>query len=784
MPIARLTLACALLSVAWTSLGADVSEKARYEPLRAELRAFHPDECHEKCKDPAFDASAAALRADVEAYVREHPDFDALDLRRAFYLSARRNFRPFLFRESPFYFEAGVNGGWCEPVNPSRQIVNGIAARFYQTKGLIPQEALKMNGRRCGARLSLCCGPFSDNEHHVTPFRKIFAVGFKGVRDEVASALANCPEDDALGKKELETMLVGLDTVRAIQLAFRDEAKRRLEGTVSDSERRRLERIVESAARCPWEPPRTFYEGLNTLWFVREVIGYLDATCDFSLGRPDAWLAGFYAADLAAGRLTREEARDLMARWLVHSDCHLDTDATIDSYADQEAEMPVTLGGVDAEGRYVWNEITRTMIELHCALDLVFPKLHVRYDDGSPRDYLRLLGETLLKDHAVFAMFNDARHVPMFVARGLPLAAARDYVCTGCWDGNVDAYTDVDCANYVSVVRLLEATIHRDPAFEREFGLVIDPIDGARSFEEVRDTVYRNFMRYMKTLMADYSRFGRMNREIFPHPVYTACLVDGPARRRDVTDVGATFTPREITLAFLANVVDSLNAIRRLCFDDKVCTLDELLAAVRSNWAGEKGERLRRQAMASPYWGDNTEKSNALMRWWISSVADDIEGFRNDRGGPYELACWIYREFVYWGEQTKATPDGRRDGDRLAQGFSPSDFRCEADMTTVINAIATAPHDRLYASNANLSFDKTQMTAAAFEAVFRVYAKYGIHLLQPNCLSVEDLLDAQRHPERHRNLIVKVCGFSARFVSLSKRWQDEVIGRHRLRQAR
>ena len=150
-------------------------------------------------------------------------------------------------------------------------------------------------------------------------------------------------------------------------------------------------------------------------------------------------------------------------------------------------------------------------------------------------------------------------------------------------------------------------------------------------------------------------------------------------------------------------------------------------------------------------------------------------------GSPFVLATWIYREFNYWGQQTKATPDGCRNGDRPAQGFAPSEYRCKVGVTTVFNALGSLDHTRLYASNANLSFEKSSMTPELFEAVFRVACKKDMHLLQPNCFSVEELLDAQMHPECHRNLVVKVCGFSARFVALSKEWQDEVINRHRLK---
>ena len=170
-----------------------------------------------------------------------------------------------------------------------------------------------------------------------------------------------------------------------------------------------------------------------------------------------------------------------------------------------------------------------------------------------------------------------------------------------------------------------------------------------------------------------------------------------------------------------------------------------------------------------------------MMSRWMKRIRDEIDGFRNDQGGPYRLAVYAYREFMYWGMKTKATPDGRRSGDRLAQGFSPSEYRCKEGVTAVMNSIGALPHEALYASNANLTFDRTVMNEALMAAVIRVFAEKGSHMMQPNCNSVEELLDAQKHPERHQDLIVRVCGFSARFVSLSKRWQDEVIARHRLR---
>ena len=786
--IVRLSLAVVMAGLVSAVLAAKRPEerfkKEDFAALRQSLRAFYPDECHGVCKSDIQLASGLAIGAGLDAWAAAHPGFDALDIRRESYHLMRKHFVPFLFDDSPFYFEAGVNGGWAlwdeARAVPSRH-VNRICGRFYREQNLVPAEEEKLLWDRLIERFIVCCGLFVDDMHHAPPFHTIFTKGFSGVREEVAAALAKCPADDSLGRKELETALVGLDTIHEIQLKFAVAAKTRLaKGGLDARQKRNFRRIAEAAMRCPWEPPRTFYEGLNALWFIREILGYVDGVCNFSLGRPDAWLIDFYRADLAAGRLTEDEAKELIGAFLLVAECHLDTDRMLDGN-DQEAEIPLTLGGCDARGEFVWNELTAAFLDAHLDLDLVYPKVHCRISADAPAEYLRKIGDMLMKGHAVFALFNDDRHVPQFEAMGYPRDRARDYLCTGCWNGCVDSLTDVDDANYMSVARILEMTIHRDQETERKCRISIDPIDDAKSYEEVRDILYRNFIRFFREVISDYTRYGRSGAKVFPHPTYTMCLEGGVASRRDTTDGGVAFRPRVVTLAFMANVVDSLCAIRKLCFEERFCTLSELLAAVRSNWKGVRADEIRKAALGAPYWGDGSETSCELMKWWIDRVSDDLEGFRNDQGGPYVLACWIYREFMYWGEKMKATPDGRYDGDRLAQGFAPSEYRCKEGVTTVMNAIGTLDHSRLYASNANLMFDKDSMSPSIWEAVFRVACQKGMHLLQPNCTSVEVLLDAQVHPERHHDLIVKVCGFSARFTSLAKRWQDEIIARHRLK---
>ena len=470
-----------------------------YAPLRAELARFYPAGfCRGKCQSEAVLSSFRAILADLDAWAKENPGYDALDARCAYYRILQKHFQPVLFAESPFYFEAGVNGGWSGhngggiEANPSKR-PKQICMHLAKGPGRIPDAAFRLMRDRNHENLLLCCGMFVDEMHNIPPFRTILRKGFGGVRAEVAAALEKCPKEDASGRKQLECALLGLDTIHELQLKFAEAAQARLRSCEAAGSRSlevaRLKRIVESASRCPWEPPRTFYEGLNTLWFAREILGLVEGLSNCSVGRPDAMLIGLYEADLAAGRLTREEARDLVARFLVIGDCHDNGTDVIDSYADGEPDLPLTLGGCDAEGNPLDNELTEMFLDAHIGCDCLRPKLHCRISRNSPKRYLRKIGEMLMRGHAVFTLFNDDRFVPQFLADGLSPEDARAYIGSGCWDGVVESVQEADTCNYVSLVKLLELMIYRDAEKEKRLRLRFRPLESAATFEEVREAV-------------------------------------------------------------------------------------------------------------------------------------------------------------------------------------------------------------------------------------------------------------------------------------------------------
>lgn len=743
----------------------------KYQELRNEVRAFCPDLITEPCKGEEQQNAFRRIRERMDALYREDPALSAMQLRRSYYGIVCEEAVPKIFLNSPFYFALGVNGGWFS--GPSGWFQGNLQEKVLKEN--VPSEAWERFCRRRGSWFMLCCGPYVDAMHHLPAYTKIFKCGISGIWREVREELRQCTDPEE--RFFLETAAEGLEAVRSLQLKFHDEALKLLRRhDLTDEQRKFMEMAADGSGRVPWESPRTFFEGLNLFAFIREVFGILDSLKVFSLGWPDGMLYGLYQADLAAGRITPEEAYDLLCRFMVISDSHYDGNRTVTAYADHELEQPLTIGGCDGEGKAVFNDLTRMILRGHRENDLVYPKLHCRISKDSPAEFYDEIARDVWNGRCVHTLFNDDVIIPGFIRQGYTPDNARRYLCCGCWDGVVDGSGNPDMANYYSMARVLEASIYQDPEQSEKYSFPFEALDDARSPEDFRDRVCRNLTGFLRSMLADYTAYGKLYALISPHPAYSATLDGCIGKRKDDTLGGADFNQRMIVLAFLANVTDSILAVQRICFDRKICSVREFLDAVRRNWEG--AEELRQEVMRGSYWGDDSSASRELGKYLIDQIMASVEELKNERGGKYLFSLWIYREFRYWGEKMRALPDGRRDGDPLSQALNPSDFRNHEEITTTINALSCLDYSKLASSNLNLSFGREHVTAEILSAVFKSFIEKKLHLLQPNCFSKKDLEDAMVNPEDHHGLIVKVCGFSARFVALEPQWQKVILNRY------
>ena len=742
------------------------------DALREEMRRFYPDECHGVCKDQAIVDNYDAIFQEMDDWIAENPDVPVFCAKKKYYEVLGAKFKPVIFRNLPFYFEGGINGGWARNNIGVNWFDRHFAERFANT---IPQRRISRFLKRNEERFTLCCGFFFDNMHHCPPLTTVLTKGFRGVYEEACRAREKCTTRSEM--QWLDAMLAGLEAVHSIQLKFAAEAQRILrEEPLTALQHRDMELIAESAKNVPWEKPRTFHEALNMSWFVREILGITDGLMVYSLGHPDAMYKELYDADIASGRITAEEAFRMIAGWLLAAECHHDPMRPVAGYNDHEMEIPVTLGGCDRDGKEVFNDITRMFILAHRRLNLAFPKLHCRCSASSSEEYFRMLADDVYMGRAVHTLFNDDITIPTMVNDGKSLEDARTYICNGCWDPICESRENRYGANYYSLARVLEAMVYHSPELDRKVDFNFTALDGLKSYDEVRDAVIDNIARFAASSLDDRTASECGVVLAFPHPLYSGCLEGCLESRRDESVGGAKYNVTDLDMAFLGNVVDSLLAIREICFEKKICTLHEYLECVRSNW--QTRPELRAHALRAPHWGDDTPESSALANRIQSALYDVVHSRRNGRGGVFSLDAWIYREYRFWGEKMRALPDGRRDGDYLAQALNPSSFRTDTDLTTVLNALSRLDHSKFASSNVNLTLEKSNASVEVVMALFRTFCGLKMHMLQPNCNGREEMLDAQKHPERHMNLIVKVCGFSARFVALSPEWQQAILDRH------
>ena len=335
-----------------------------------------------------------------------------------------------------------------------------------------------------------------------------------------------------------------------------------------------------------------------------------------------------------------------------------------------------------------------------------------------------------------------------------------------------------DHGNYVNLLKAFEFSVHDRKDKMEECGVSFLPLDDAEDFEEV----YRITLENCRRLFRERNRMILLGKPVWPEvdplPLTSASMTSCLENRKDLTAGGCRYHDETYLCVGFPNIVDSLLAIKSLVFDRRLVTMKELLTAVRNDWRG--AETMRRDALRCHAWGDESEESCALAKrfnhdLWL--LAGELSALWP--GGRINLGHLTYTEIRFWAEKTLATPDGRHNGDYISQGLTPSRLHRIPSVTSVINSLAALDGSELAGNTVvNIILPSDRITPDVCETFLRAAAGTALGSLQLNCVTKEELLDAQIHPEEHRDLIIRVCGFSARFTSLSPEWQKEVLSRN------
>jgi pyruvate-formate lyase len=591
-------------------------------------------------------------------------------------------------------------------------------------------------------------------DHMAMDYGKLIAVGVEGLIAEIKRRRAALdPQEPAnIAKDEFYAgCLIELQALLRMAARYVEHA-RALAETAPPERAAELREIADILQQVPARPARTFREALQSIHFYTFMLWG-----DYQLGRPDQFLLDLYRADLAAGRLTPASALELI-------DCFC---LLYSVYHPKGSAVGFMVGGRDADGRAVHNELTTLFLQSIAHTRMAYPSIGLCVHDETPEELLDLAVELLVAGYSHPAIFNDTVITRGLMALGMPAAHARNYVHSSCVEITACGRSGSWVFSPVINTPALLLQVMRDHP---------DCSDLSELLAALRQALRARVLADMRTQMLwqlERSRNGTDN-------LLSSCLVsDCLQAGQSVDEGGATYNFIMPTFLGLANVVDSLAAIQTLVCAERELTMAEFVQIVSDDFAGHEAlhERILNRL---PHFGNNEPLTDGLMRQVTDMARESCEGIVTLLGGRAIPGAYSYLEHVRREQETPATPDGRRAYTALAAASSPVQG-CESHGPTAAMLSATCWDQQPFMGGVAINLRLQPLAAATrsnLKAIIKTVMERGGLQLQVNCVSTETLLDARRNPRAHRDLVVRIGGYSDFFTALTPELQDEIVRRN------
>jgi len=619
----------------------------------------------------------------------------------------------------------------------------------------------------------------------------LFSVGFDRIRitaEERARKYGTKTDSTSLAKVQFYNaarIVAGAIVKFASRYAEKAAAMARAEKNVP--RKKELERLAEVCRHVPGKPPRNLQEAIQFVRFTHLALSMeaYDGQA-VSMGRMDQYLQPFYEADLKSGTVDRERAVQLIEMlWIKTNDLVPIYDTVAGMYFEGLlTTQAVTIGGIDKEGVDSTNEMTYVILEATKNTRLPLPNVHIRIHRDSPGRLLTELASTVASGANNIAMFNDEVVVKSWERQGVPTEEARNYSTVGCVElapfGT--SFTSSDAALF-NLAICLEMALNNGRSIMVGQKLGVETGDPSK-FESMADVIeaFRRQVSYLVGLMADGSNcFENANVELMPSPLLSLCVEDCFESGQDITTGSARYNFTGVQGVGMADVADSLTAIDQLVFTQKRVNMDELLDALRHGF--EERESLRQLLLnKAPKYGNGDKLADDYARLVARIYSEEVEKHKNVRGGSFIAGMYSVTSHVPFGYFTGALPSGRLATTPLSNGACPVIGAPVKGLTATLASVAGIDHMQYPNGTAlTLSLDPGIMSGnqglEPLVNLLKSYVKLGGMHIQFNLMDPEILHDAQVNPAAHRNLLVRVAGYSACFVDLSEDVQNDVIAR-------
>lgn len=635
----------------------------------------------------------------------------------------------------------------------------------YIEKDLTTEERFIIEQFHKGARMGLFYR--APSGHVIAGYERILAQGF-------GSLIKNTKEKSAKTRNDLaEALQIISEAATEYISRYAAKARELSQETKVQEYRGQLMKIADSCEWVAYNPPRNFFEAVQLLWLIHEIVIYEQYCGSMSLGRLDQYLFPYYTKDIAAGTLTPQEAAEIIeALWIKLSGL-------------RKGYQNVTLGGLGIDGAYAVNDLSYFCIRATKKLRMDQPLLSVRWHSSIPAEFLDQIQELVEMGLGFPALFNDEVVIAAKQRLGIQPEDVVNYGIIGCVETTVPGKEYSHTEGFrINWAKVLELVLNGGVCTFSGAALILENnhnLAAINSFDEFYRWYRQELSHFLDLGIRGLNILDKHFPEHWPTPFLSftmdGCLENG----RDVTAGGSVYNLSSVNGCGMANLVDSLAAVKRMVYDECKLTLPELAEILRQDFHGAESLREELTHKCAKF-GNDDDEVDCFMTGLTVDFCSQIDGYRNPRGGRFQTGLYTVESHAILGKLTGALPDGRRSGNVLANALSPSQGADILGPTAVIKSMTKLNHIML--GNGMVldlkfhpAFFNTQKHREAFQSLIKTYFQLGGLEIQFNVIDRETLQNAQKKPEEYGDLIVRVSGFSAYFVTLDKMIQDEIIAR-------
>ena len=626
--------------------------------------------------------------------------------------------------------------------------------------------------------------------HIIPDYHNILKTGLIAYKEQCQKQLDTLAIDSREKQEQADFWNAAIITLDAAeQFAFRySKLAEQLAGEETDIIRREeLFTISRTCQKVPMHAPDTFMEALQCVWFLHLIVTIESNGHGNSFARFDQYMNDFYLRDLAVGRITKEQAVELLECFFIKTTdiIKLRDKFYSESFAGYPVWQNMVIGGQTKDGKDASNEMSHLVLQANREVQTSQPTVSVRYFDGLSQQLMEESIDMIQQGMATPAFFNDKLVIPIMQEKfNVTLEEARDWGILGCVEPCIPGYTDGrPTVGYVNLLKCLELVLHNgvNPVNGEQLGPKTGEAVSFTSLEELQHALYTQIDYFVDLMLHGFNIVGSVHSVRQQMPFASLLIQDCIKNGRSIQNGGARFSESGAFICGIGNVSDAVAAIDTLVFQKKTYRMEELMTALAANFGGYEQMRLTLLNKA-PKYGNDDDYVDGIAADIVAHYKESLQRYRDSRGGKFTVVVESQSMNVSQGKCVLASADGRFAHEPVNDNCSPVMGRDVNGPTATINSVAklnqkNAQDGCLY----NIRFDPRSIQGEkgklVLQSIVKTYFNHMGEHIQMNVVDDETLRAAQREPEKYRNLLVRVAGYLAYFTELDKDVQNNVIAR-------